>query len=408
MNKRIFLFLSLAAAVGIPRTAPGESTPSAEVLTPARVVELARTQAPEVLVSETAVLEARGRLSGARVLAEDNPEAEILSTSDRRFDRRPSYELSAPLGFGLKRSRRIGVARAEVEREEHRVADSRRLAVGRGLAAYYRVLHAEAHLTIAVERRALAQELLRVAGERHRTGDAPRLEVNVAETELARAGSEALATEAEVALSRSELAIVLGFTSGTSFELAGDLEDRSILPTEPEEALDQRADVRAAESELRAASAEVSLARTSLIPDFALRFDYDREEEGSVFRRGLGVSLPLFNFGQGARGQARARRERARIELVARRSAAAAELEGTRRAYEVAVAAAQQLKEAGLDRAREAEDMAQESYRAGKINLPSLLLVRRELLDGRREYADRLLAAVLAGIDLAVARGTLQ
>ena len=52
--------------------------------------------------------------------------------------------------------------------------------------------------------------------------------------------------------------------------------------------------------------------------------------------------------------------------------------------------------------------MVRESYRAGKMDLPALLLVRRDLLETRREYLDRLLDAALAGIDLAVARGHFQ
>jgi cobalt-zinc-cadmium efflux system outer membrane protein len=49
--------------------------------------------------------------------------------------------------------------------------------------------------------------------------------------------------------------------------------------------------------------------------------------------------------------------------------------------------------------------MARESYRAGKMDLPAVLVVRREALDTRREYLDRLLEAALSGIDLAVATG---
>jgi hypothetical protein len=45
------------------------------------------------------------------------------------------------------------------------------------------------------------------------------------------------------------------------------------------------------------------------------------------------------------------------------------------------------------------------SYRAGKMELGTLLVIRREVLDTRREHLDRLLAAALAAVDLWITRG---
>ena len=50
----------------------------------------------------------------------------------------------------------------------------------------------------------------------------------------------------------------------------------------------------------------------------------------------------------------------------------------------------------------------EDSFTDHERDLPELLLVRRALLDTRREHLDRLLEAALAGIDLAVARGHFQ
>ena len=88
-----------------------------------------------------------------------------------------------------------------------------------------------------------------------------------------------------------------------------------------------------------------------------------------------------------------------------RRAAASAEVEGARAGYQAAVGAARQLQVRGIPRALETEAMAQESYRSGKMNLPGVLVVRREALETRREYLDRLLEAALSAIELAVATG---
>jgi cobalt-zinc-cadmium efflux system outer membrane protein len=375
-------------------------------LTAARVVELAGTRAPEVLIAQTRVLEARGRLAGARALVQENPAIEGVANSDRRFERRSELEFTLPIELGIRRSKRIAVARAEMQREDHLVGNTRRQAIGVALAAYYRVLHAEQRIVAARERKALAEELLRVAVEKHRTGDAARLDVNVAETELSRAESEILSEERALAGARADLAIVLGLQWSATLAVAGELSDRSYLDRLPGGAEPgQRPDVLAAQSEVRAAAAGLALGWAALIPDVALRWNHGHEDGQSVERRGLGVTVPLFNLGQGERGEARARRERARVELESRQVAAAVEAEAARTAYSAAVAAARQLEEHGVPRALETEAMARESYRAGKMDLPAVLVVRREALDTRREHLDRLLEAALSGIDLAVATG---
>ena len=56
--------------------------------------------------------------------------------------------------------------------------------------------------------------------------------------------------------------------------------------------------------------------------------------------------------------------------------------------------------------ARDSEAMALEGYRAGKLTLPTLLLLRRQLLEARRDAADRLLETALLGINLAQSLGS--
>lgn len=51
------------------------------------------------------------------------------------------------------------------------------------------------------------------------------------------------------------------------------------------------------------------------------------------------------------------------------------------------------------------EIAAAASYRAGKIDLGTLLVIRREVLDTRREHLDRLLDAATAAVDLWIAGG---
>jgi cobalt-zinc-cadmium efflux system outer membrane protein len=369
-------------------------------------MRLAAASAPEVLIAESRLLEAKGRHAGARALGVDNPVIEGLLGSNENLDNATEIELQVPLGFGLQRVRRVAEASAGMEREGYLVSDVRRRAVGLALAGYCRVLHAERRKTVAEDRRDLARELHRIASEKVRTGDAARLELLVAEGELSRAESEVLGEEGRVTLARAELAAVLGLASGAALEISGDLADRTFFKT-ADSSLDpgRRADVLAAESEVQAAEAAVSLAQAAWLPEFSFQLNYQHSHTEEVVRPGLAVTLPLFNFGQGPRGEAKARRERARIELGARQASAMAEAEGARSAYRSAVASLREIDERGLPRALETETLAQQGYEAGKLDLPALLMVRASALETRREHADGLLAAALAYVDLGVSTG---
>ena len=406
---RFALFLMLATAIGLVAAvdASGEERPS-EPLTAQRVLELATSSAPDVLIASTSVLEARGRLAGAKALALDNPVIEGVRGTQEGLGISTEIDLTFPLGFGLRRARRINEAKAGVEREERLVTDTQRRAVGLALAAYYRVLHAEQRLAVARDRKALSLELRRIAAERSRTGDASRLEVVVAETELSRAESEVRSEESVVTQERADLATILGMPSGETLEIRGELADRAILDGAPvDRAPDQRADVLAAESEVRSAEAAVSLARTAIVPQLSFRLNYETTGEGEVFRPGLALSLPIFDYGQGAKGEAIARRARATVQLATLRSAVLAEVEGARAAHESALASARELEERALPMAVESEDLARRAYEAGKLDLPGLLLVRGNALETRREHADRLLEAAIASIELVISTGAL-
>jgi cobalt-zinc-cadmium efflux system outer membrane protein len=380
----------------------------AEPLTAQRLIELVKTRAPEVLVASTRVAEARGRLSGARALGSENPTIEAVRGSARDLDHSNEIALTVPIGIGLRRSRQVAEARAGLDQEAHFLVDTQRRAIGMALAAYYQVLHAERRLAIARDRRELAEELNRIAGERLRTGDAARLELLVAETELSRAESEVLSEERNVAQTRVTLAGILGLPSGTAIEMAGDLSDRTLFDSvSPSSEPERRADVLAAESAVRAASAAVSLAKMTLIPELSFRMNYQYAGDESVVRPGFSVSLPIFNYGQGVRGEAKARRERATIELEAQRAAALAEAEGARTAYQSMAASAREIEERALPRATEVEALARQGYEAGKIDLSTFLVVRSNALETLREHADRLLQTALAGIELATSVGAL-
>lgn len=129
---------------------------------------------------------------------------------------------------------------------------------------------------------------------------------------------------------------------------------------------------------------------------------------GDILLGGLAVSLPIFNRAQGERIEARARQDRARVEFAALEKTVATQRDAARASFAAAVAAVDILDTRALPLAAENEQLAQESYRAGKLDLPSLLIIRRDALATRATHLDRLRDAALAGVDLAVALQTIR
>lgn len=377
----------------------------AETLTRDRVMDLARERAPRVLEADARRLEARGRLTGARTLT-DNPTLDLVTGAGADGVRRTDIELTAPIGFGLARGRRIGAARAKLLSEESLVADARRLAVGAALTAYYRVLHATRRLELVRERLHLTERLRAAVGERLDSGDVARLDLAVAEMEASRARSDLFVEQQSVLDARTELGQLLGLSTMTGVEVPGELSDRTPFDSLAVDAdPGARPDVLAAARQSEAAEAARALAATAALPGFAFRLNYSRAGESTDWMPGVAVALPLFDRGQGARAEARARAEGARRAHERLAAAARAEAEAARLAYVDAVAAVRELEQQALPRAVEVEGMAEQSYLSGKSNLGSLLALRRETLETRKEYLDRLLEAARRGIDVALTLG---
>ena len=74
-------------------------------------------------------------------------------------------------------------------------------------------------------------------------------------------------------------------------------------------------------------------------------------------------------------------------------------------AREAALTAFEQDAMPGMD---ENDALARRSFEVGQISLPELLLVRRELVETRLEYLNRLLEVAEAAIEQDAAAGVLQ
>jgi len=378
------------------------------ILTLARVIEFAAANAPDVRFSITRVAEGEARLAGAQARTRENPKMDLATGPRNGPESSVDVEvgLEIPFELGGRREKRIAVAQAGIEREVQAAEDVRRRAVAAAVGAYYRVLHAEEVLRFARDRKTLADELVRIARERHLAGDAARFEVNLAQTEVARAENDVSSAQGRIALARTALAQTLGLSSGAELRIVGDIKERGFFDTIRSAPVPrERADLLAALADVEVSRAAVLLAEAERLPDLAFRLSYKREGNDNIAIGGITVSLPFLNPRRGPVQEARIQNQRAQIVAEVRKAAITAESEGARRAYDTAVEAVRRIEAEGLPLQQENVSLATESYRAGKINLSTLLQVRRDALDTRREYLERLLEAAETGVELASASG---
>ena len=114
----------------------------------------------------------------------------------------------------------------------------------------------------------------------------------------------------------------------------------------------------------------------------------------------------MFQRNVGVLASAAARIDAARLSLDARRRALETRIRSTHRQYLTALEALNALTAGGLPLVEENEQLAGESYQAGKLNLVDLLVIRREGFAARRETLDAQLSVALAATELRLAAGT--
>ena len=372
----------------------------------------ARNRAPQILAAQDRIDEARGRLTGASVLFQENPTIE--TTVGPRFS--PSgnttdYDVSGSqsIELGGRRSARIAGARAGVERETATSLDVVRRLLRDVSLAFVRGLAAKERLALAEASNKIADELFQSMQRRYDAGDVPVLDVNLARNSAARTRAEIRSAQASYRSAIGDLRIVLGMTADESLDITGSIRDRKRfeLPALMAQA-GERPDLRAIVAEREEAQADVRLGNGFRWPTVAPSFSYKRDQGDRVVQGGFSLTLPLFNRGQELQAVGQARTRRLDRELDATKRAVSVEVRTAFDVYELQVAAVEELERHALPSLAENETLARRSFEEGEIGLAELLLIRREAFELRSVYTERLLEAAVAGIELESRAGVLR
>jgi outer membrane protein, heavy metal efflux system len=251
-----------------------------------------------------------------------------------------------------------------------------------------------------------------VVNERYQLGDVAQLEVIQAEVELARTAAEYQVAQQTQKTADAQFAALLSRPLETPIDLRGALAD---IPQRPQQqaivdtALRSNAELQKTTQDLQVEQRRLELTRAQRIPNLDLQagVDLNAPHDYRVGPRGqIGMQLPLLYRGQGEIAQFNARLELLRLTLEAQKTLATAEGLSAYFDYLAKAQEAEQYRANIVPQSVHLEDMAEESYRAGKSNLLTLIDVQRKLNETRKAYLDSLLAAQSAFAALEESVGT--
>ena len=400
--------LTSCASIAQAQTAASPpAVPSGELFTLERALALAGGVSPSLAAGQAGVqVAAAGRtVAGLRPNPEIVAETENVAGSGQYRGLR-SAETTAgvalPLELGGKRSARVAVADAQLDRAQIAAATAAADLTLAITQSYIEAVAAERRLTVAREQAALADEAFRAARVRVTAGAASPIEQQRADVLRINAQTQLERATRTAEVARGDLARLIGQSVTGPLDLAWFGRIGGFGPVAPPNVEGTLA-LAAATADTRTADAQVRLAWTQRIPDVTLNASARRlaatNDVAAVF--GVSVPFPLFNNGSAAVAQARALQTQAeaqrRVALIeAERSIATAQAE-------LANAAASARNAGGpvLAAAAEAARIARIGYAQGKFGQLDLLEAERTLAQTRAEAIDALATYLDAAARLA-------
>jgi cobalt-zinc-cadmium efflux system outer membrane protein len=412
-SRMLFLPLLIGAALLSPAFAQ-ESQLAPQKLTLSDAIARAERQNLDLAAAraQRAVAEAGVRAAGQR----PNP---TLSAGASRDTPHENVLIDQPLEIGPKRGRRIDVARQEIAVTEADVAALQKQVRHNVRDAYFALAHARAATAQQGDIVKLADRLLDIAKSRFNAGDIPKLEVTQSELESARAHANRQVAEQEERVALSELDALLNEPAITDWDLGDPFLALPQLPTLDDlvaRARGSNSEIAKIDQQVKLEQRREALLKAERIPNLGVQFGADLNNPGppgavntggyEVAARGqLSMELPIFSRNQGEIAQSVAKTHALEDALAAARRAVDAKVESAYLELQARQTQAQLYRETILPSSRQLEEMSEESYRAGKASILTVLGVQRDVQQGERDYLDSLLAVQSAFSQLEEAVG---
>jgi cobalt-zinc-cadmium efflux system outer membrane protein len=318
---------------------------------------------------------------GARVSPLLNPYLEVVAERGGRGVTRDlafTAQLHTPIEIGGQRSRRINEADSFVEWRTASLEQLRAQILGATVRSYGECIAYAARLDTLDELLQSARAEASVLVSRRDAGDATERDTQLAEVERARVESQLKEVQASLNSALNELGRLTGrrFTAVDTAELfpkvTMNVPGNQQVPSAPA--------VLGAQAEARFyGRVDERLARERIPPLSVIlqagRGDLTETRLGA----GLAWSLPAFRYNQGERAKAQAEAERARATAATYSRSIAQRLRAIAEEDRLLRVAVDELDRDAIPAATLATDSATRMQRAGKTDLLSVIVARRDL-----------------------------
>lgn len=382
---RVSSCLALVFAASVVLGAQAQAPPTPLTFEAALNLATGRNLRVEAARRQRAVRESAVRTAGLV------PNPEIVAESSRDTPHQ-LVSLDVPFELGGKRSRRLDLAREELSLAEGDVQVELRSVRREVREAFYSLIAANERVRLAENAVEIAQRLRDIAQARFDAGAVPRLEVLQADLGVARASTDLDLVRSLQTSVRANLNGVLNLAPDERTDVTGSLADHTAsAPTYDEArrvALASNIDLLNLDRQAAIERRRTDLLRAERVPtpvfSFGALFNAPGDfNTGGRFAVAMGV--PLFNRNQGEIAGSLA----ATSQLRAQREATQRTIENALFGTVARIRAQRQRADAYTTRlvptAVDLESLAEESYRAGRTSVLSVLDAQRTVRDVRDE-----------------------
>lgn len=330
------------------------------------------------------------RLTGERIRREV-PALGLSPTRQREWGMsvEQTFEIAGQQGF------RRRAAQAQLAAHSATMDETRRAVLADVETSFVEVLALQERIKTENASLSLIQNTAQSVGKRVMAGEDSRLDGNLAQVEAVRASNQIGVLQEQLIQARQRLAELLQLPAGALPVANGTLE---VVPFGSYTLVDllalaaQRPLLRALDNKEDAARNRLSLERAARYPDVTITVSSSREGPAGAQERltGLSVSVPLpvFHRNAGAIGRASTELKQTMIDREVALRDNQANVASLWQRMQSLAERTKALRLSILPTLEQNQELSKKSLQAGEISIVQLLLVNRQLLDGRKDLID--------------------
>lgn len=404
---------SLVCAVALSASA------AEPALTLERAWQLAEQANPSLKTAQANLAAAQGQITDSQSPLWNNPQ--VFADTARRTIPQPgqpvyrTHDLKLGVGqtfeTGGQQAHRRAAAEQELAAMRDGIEETRRQVRGVVEQRFVRVLSLQLRIATEEEALKLFENAAGVVRKQAAAGEASRLDGNLAQVEAERAHNQRAVLDEQLTDARAELAALLQLPPSTLPEVTGVLVPAGPFPSLDELliSVDKRPLLRSLDLREKAARSRLDLERASVNPDVTVGLSYGAEGgiDGSDKLTTLSITVPLPLFRRNATGIGRATTELTQTQIE--KQTAGRDTRGQVVALwqkrESLLRRVERIEQVMLARLDENQRLSDKARREGEIGLLQLIVVNRQVLDGRRDLLDARSELRLATVALKAAAG---